>query len=119
MRGVQRPEEGSSQLARLAHKRDAGVIMRCSRPPTDHRLAAQSVLSVRGVQRPEEGSSQVAHLAYERNADVIVMKGYKFAWGRIPAASCLACLALANEQAASFIAQVGLSWSRLLGLHPD
>ena len=48
----------------------------------------------------------MAHLAYERNADVIVMKGYKFAWGRIPAASCLACLALANEQAASFIAQV-------------
>ena len=67
----------------------------------------------------------MAHLAYERNDDVIVMKGYKFAWGRVPAASCLACLALANEQAASFIAQVltatssGLALSDMLwaGMH--
>ena len=51
----------------------------------------------------------MAHLAYERNDDVIVLKGYKFARGRIPAASCLACLALANEQAAAFIVQVGLA----------
>ena len=48
----------------------------------------------------------MAHLAYERNDDVIVMKGFKFARGRVPAAACLATLALANEQAAMLVAQV-------------
>ena len=48
----------------------------------------------------------MAHLAYERNDDVIVMKGFKFARGRIPAAACLASLALANHQAAMLITQV-------------
>ena len=54
----------------------------------------------------EEAASHVAHLAYERNDDVIVMKGFKFAQGRVPAAACLATLALANEQAAMLVAQV-------------
>ena len=60
-------------------------------------------------QRYEQAGSHIAHLAYERNDDVIVMKGFKFARGRVPAAACLATLALANDQAAILIAQVSYS----------